>query len=101
MFMQRVIDIVIFIDGEVGTHTWLLSPGVDPITDKINDRFIGLVPLLAPHPRKCPPGPRISSFPGFAPGFGWLLELNRGKPPGVSPALVPPQDRRCVLELCR
>ena len=45
MLVKGVIDVVILVEGEVGTYTGLVSPRVNPITDKVHDRLVGLVGL--------------------------------------------------------
>ena len=43
MLVQRMIDVVILVEGEVGTGSRLVSPRVNAITDKINNRLVCLV----------------------------------------------------------
>jgi hypothetical protein len=45
MRVQGAIDVVILIKGEVGTHPRPVSPGVNPITQKINNRLERLIGL--------------------------------------------------------
>ena len=52
MLMQRMINVVVLINGEVRTDTRLVGPGVNAITDKINHCFVCLVGLLIPKDRQ-------------------------------------------------
>jgi hypothetical protein len=76
MLAQGVIDVVILVEGEVGTCSRLVNPRINPITDKINNRLVCLVGLLVPLHRKRPPGDRISRFPGLDIDLWRLLELD-------------------------
>ena len=48
MLVQGMIDIVILIEGEVGTYTRLVSPRIDAIADEVHDRLVRLVGLPIP-----------------------------------------------------
>ena len=101
VLVQGMIDVVILIEGEVGTDTRLVSPRVDPIADEVHHRLVRLVGLPIPEDRKRPPWHRVAGPPGLDVSFRRLLELDRGETPGVGDTLVSPQDRRCALKLCR
>ena len=89
MLMQGVIDLVILVEGEVGTNARPVGPGVDPITDEIDDRLIRLISLPVPQDRKRATRHWITLFPRLNVGFRRLLELDRGETPGICDTLVP------------
>ena len=43
--MQGVIDVVILIEGEVGTDSGLVGPRLNPIADEVNHGLVRLVGL--------------------------------------------------------
>ena len=101
VLVKGMIDVVILVDGEVGTDTGLVSPRVNPITDEVHHRLVRLVGLPIPQHRKRPPWHCVAGPPSLDVSLRRLLELDRGKTPGVGHTLVSPQDCRCVLKLCR
>jgi hypothetical protein len=46
VLVKGMIDVVILVEGEVGTDTRLVSPRVNPITDEIHHRLERLCSLL-------------------------------------------------------